>query len=106
MVAITPQEVMDMKKERRAFEEMSDWEMKQLPRGLRLDIPMKSTQHLKRISPILRQLAEAIDRECRKPDLTPVQVLNHIWFHGQSCRRIIEEICQSSKKFRRRNDIA
>ena len=106
MVDISPEEVMDMRREKRHFEEMSDWELRQLPRGLRLDIPLKSTQHLKRISPLLRQLAEAIDRECRKPDLTPVQALNHIWFHGQSCRRIIEEICDSTKRIRKRNDIA
>lgn len=103
MVDITPQEVMDMRKEKKQLEEMSDWEMKQLPRGLRLDIPLKSTQHLKRISPILRQLAEAIDMECRKKELTPVQVLNHIWWHGQSARSIIDEICCITSKHRNRN---
>lgn len=102
----TVQEAVEMKREKKSFEEMSDWEMQQLPRGLRLDIPLKSTQHMKRLAPLLRALANAIETECRKPDLTPVQVLNHIWLHGQSARRIIQQITGEGRRNRPRNNIS
>lgn len=102
----TIEEVVELKREKKSFEEMTDWEMQQLPRGLRIDVPLKSTQHLKRIAPLFRELANAIEMECRKPGLTPVQVLNHIWFHGQSARRIIEQITGTGRKNKPRNNIS
>lgn len=105
MVA-TLEAVLEMKREKQQFEEMSDWEMKYLPRGLRLDFPLKSTQHWKRIAPLLREFAEAVDTELRRKDQTPVQVMEHIWRLGHILRMRVDQVCGVTRKTRMRNNDA
>jgi hypothetical protein len=94
----TIEQVLEVKRETKALEEMTDWEMKQLPRGLRIDIPLKSTVEIRRIVPLLRQLANIMERESKRTDLSPVQILNNIWGVNRSLRYDIEEICKTGHR--------
>jgi hypothetical protein len=93
MVDITPQEVMDMKKSERMLEEMNEWEMKYLPKGIRIDIPLRSATHMKRVGEMLVEFGEAMQRTSRRKDLTSYQIMENIWFIARKVRREIEKIC-------------
>ena len=94
----TIEQVLEVKKEQRQIEEISDFEFRRLPKGLRIDIPLKSTHHWKRIAPLLRQYAERIESELRRKELTPVEQLSNIHFLGHTLRDYIDEICGVTRK--------
>jgi hypothetical protein len=100
----TLQEVLDVKKEQKSFEEMSDFEMKQLPRGLRIDIPLKSTMEIRRVAALLHKFADMMERESKRQDLTPVQILRNVWGSCRTLRMHIEDICRSGYKHRRERE--
>ena len=94
----TVAEVLEMRRETKALEEMSDWEMQQLPRGLRIDIPLKSTMEVRRVVPHLKRLAQIMEEQSKRTDLTPVQILRNIWAANRSLRYNIEEICKTGHR--------
>lgn len=97
-------EAVEMRREKKTFEEISDWEMKQLPRGLRIDIPLKSTMEIRKVAPALRQFADMMERESKRKDLTPVQILRNVWAHNRSLRAFIENVCRSGWIHRKMRD--
>ena len=100
----TVEQVLEMKREQKQLEELSDWEMAQLPRGLRIDIPLKSTVEVRRIIPHLKRFAQIADEQANRKDLTPVQILNNIWSANRSLRYKIEEICKTGRRHRTERD--
>jgi len=102
----TVEQAVEMKREKKHFEEMSDWEMRMLPKGLRLDFPLKSTQHWKRIAPLLREFALAVETDLMRKDQTPVQVMESIWRKGHILRMRVDEICGVYRKTKWRNNDA
>ncbi len=91
----TVTEVLEMKREQKALEEISDFEMRHLPRGLRIDIPLRSTIEARKAAQQLRQFADYMEKESRRNDLTPVQILWNIWRACRGLRYDIDEICKT-----------
>lgn len=58
----TVEQAVEMKREKQRLEEMSDWEMKYLPKGIRIDIPLKSATHLLPVARILHEFASVMER--------------------------------------------
>jgi hypothetical protein len=108
MVQISPEEVMAQRKLEQLEDEMSEWHRKMLPNGLRIDIPLKKSSifHIRKIAPLLRQFADLAEKESRRTDLTPFQILTNIWFSGHGLRNQIVEICKPRSKNSDRNNIA
>lgn len=97
----TLEQVLEVKREKQRLEEMSDWQMKHLPRGLRIDIPLASVVELRAVAPLLREFADILDRECRHNKIqTPDQILWHLWGVGRNLRRRIEEVCRTKAPVR------
>jgi hypothetical protein len=94
----TIEQVLEMRRETKALEEVSDWEMAQLPRGLRIDIPLKSTVEVRRVVPHLKRFAQIMEEQAQRKDLTPVQILRNIWAANRSLRFNIEEICKTGHR--------
>jgi hypothetical protein len=94
----TVEQVLEVKRETKALEEMTDWEMKNLPRGLRIDIPLKSTIEARRCAALLRRFADLMERESKRQDLTPVQILRNIWGFNRHLRYDVEEICKNGHR--------
>src|SRR5688572_12424134 len=99
----TLMEHVEMKRETKQLEEISDRRMEQLPKGLRLDFPIVSTQHWKRITPLLRQFAEKVDTELRRKELTPYEALENIWAWGHSLRREVDRIYNTRERRREKS---
>jgi hypothetical protein len=89
----TLMEHVEMTREQKRLEELSDWEMQHLPNGIRIDIPLKSTIHLRKIAPLLRQFADLMERESRRNDITAYQAIERCWMVARSLRREILKIC-------------
>jgi hypothetical protein len=89
----TIEQALDMKREKQSLEEMSDWEMKYLPKGIRIDIPLKSATHLLPVARILHEFAGAMERIARDRSLTSAQALEKSWMVARKLRREIEKIC-------------
>jgi hypothetical protein len=83
----------EMTRERKKLEELDDWELARLPNGIRIDIPLKSTIHMRKIAPLLRQFADIMERESRRNDITPYTALERCWFVARTLRREILKIC-------------
>lgn len=96
----TLQDAVEMTRDKKQIEEISDFEFRRLPKGLRIDIPLRSTNHWKRIAPLLRQYAEQIETELRRKELMPVEQLSNIHFRGHTLRSRIDEICGVTRKNR------
>lgn len=94
----TIEQVLEMKRETKAHEELTDWEMQQLPRGLRIDIPLKSAVEVKRVVPHLKRFIQIMEEQAGRKDLSPVQILNNIWMANRSLRYNIEEICKTGHR--------
>ncbi len=94
----TLNEALDLKRDKKQIEEISSSEFRRLPKGLRIDIPLKSTHHWKRIAPLLRQYADQIETELRRKELMPVEQLSNIHFRGHTLRDCIDEICGVTRK--------
>lgn len=94
----TVQEVLEMRREKTALEEMSDFEMRRLPRGLRIDVPLKSTIEVRAVAKHLRQFADVMEREAKRQDLTPFQILWNVWTANRTLRDRIEEICKTGHR--------
>lgn len=73
MVAITPEEVMDMKKSAKAMEDLSPREREIVGGTVRLDLPMDSQYRLRQVAECLRDLAKVLDQLSRANQMTPVQ---------------------------------
>jgi hypothetical protein len=102
----TVEQVLEMKREQKQLEEMSDFEMQRLPRGLRIDVPLKSTIEVRAVARHLRAFADVMEREGKRQDLTPFQILWNIWTANRTLRDRIEEICKTGHRYRSRNDLA
>jgi hypothetical protein len=89
----TIEQVLEVKREKKQLEEMNDWEMSRLPNGIRLDIPLKSATHMKRVGELMVEFGEALQRLSRRKDETSFQILFHCWSMARTVRRRIEEIC-------------
>jgi hypothetical protein len=89
----TVEQVLEMKREKDQLEELNEWEMKYLPKGIRIDIPLRSATHMKRVGEMLVEFGEAMQRTSRRKDLTSYQVMENIWFIARKVRREIEKIC-------------
>lgn len=96
----TLEAVVEMAREKKQLEEMTDWEMTRLPRGLRIDIPLASVIELRKVAPLLHQFADVIEKETRRKDQTPVQILWHIWGVCRTLRWRIEEACKTRAQIR------
>jgi hypothetical protein len=97
----TIEQVLEVKRETKALEEMSDFEMRRLPRGLRIDVPLKSTIEVKAVARHLRAFADTMEREAKRQDLTPFQILWNVWTANRTLRDRIEEICKTGWKYRK-----
>lgn len=97
----TLNEVLDMKREQKQLEEMTDFQMQRLPKGLRIDIPLKSTIELRRVMGQLRAFANEMEKESKRQDLTPFQILWNVWTANRTLRDRIEQICKTGWKHRR-----
>jgi hypothetical protein len=93
----TVQEVLEMKREQKRLEELSDWELEKLPNGIRIDIPIKSATHMARIGALMVEFGEAMQRVARRKDETPYQILFTCWSMARTVRRRIEEICNINR---------
>lgn len=91
-------EHVEMTREKKKLEELNDWEMEHLPNGIRIDIPIKSTIHLRKIAPLLRQFADIMERENRRNDITAYQALERTWLVARTLRREILRICHPLQK--------
>jgi hypothetical protein len=92
----TIEQVIEVQREKKQLEEMTDWEMKGLPRGLRIDIPLASVVELRKVAPLLREFADILDRECRHNKVqAPSQILWHLWGVGRTLRARIEDACRT-----------
>lgn len=100
----TVEQVLEMKRETKALEEMSDFEMQRLPKGLRIDVPLKSTIEVRRVAGHLRAFADEMERQSKRKDLTPIQILWNIWTGNRTLRDRIEEICKTGWKYRKEQD--
>jgi hypothetical protein len=89
----TIEQVLEVKRDDKMLEEMNEWEMKYLPKGIRIDIPLRSATHMKRVGELLVEFGEVMQRQSRRKDLTPYQVMENIWFIARKIRREIEKIC-------------
>jgi hypothetical protein len=96
----TIEQVLEVKRETKAIEEMSDFEMRRLPRGLRIDIPLKSTIELRQSIKQVRKWLDGAEREAMRRDLTPFQILWNVWTGGRTLRDRIEEICKTGHRHR------
>lgn len=97
----TLEAVVEMAREKKQLEEMTDWEMKNLPRGLRIDIPLASVIELRKVAPLLREFADILDRECRHNKVqTPDNILWHLWGVGRTLRARIEDVCRTKAPVR------
>lgn len=75
MVAITPEEVMEMKKSAKAMEDLSPRVREVVGGTVRLDLPMDSQYRLRQVAECLRDLATVFDKLSRSNTLTPVQAI-------------------------------
>jgi hypothetical protein len=96
----TIEQVLEVKRENKALEEMSDFEMRHLPRGLRIDIPLRSTIEARKAAQQLRAFADYMEKETRRKDLTPIQILWNVWRACRGLRYDIDEICKTAKRDR------
>lgn len=96
----TLEAVVEMAREKKQLEEMTDWEMGRLPRGLRIDIPLASVIELRKVAPLLRQFADVIEKETHRRDQTPMQILWHIWGVCRTLRSRIEDVCKTKAPIR------
>jgi hypothetical protein len=89
----TLEDAVMMDRNKRRLEEFNELELKYLPKGIRLDIPLKSATHMRRIGVLLVEFGEAMQRMSQRKDLTSYQVLENLWFIARKVRREIERIC-------------
>ena len=89
----TIDEALTMDREKKQLEELNEWELKYLPKGIRIDIPLRSATHMKRVGELLVEFGEVMQRQSRRKDLTSYQVMENIWFIARKIRREIEKIC-------------
>lgn len=89
----TLEAALEMDRDKKQLEELNDWELKYLPKGIRIDIPLRSATHMKRVGEMLVEFGEAMQRTSRRKDLTSYQVMENIWFIARKVRREIEKIC-------------
>lgn len=102
----TIEQVLEVRREQKQIEEMTDFEMQRLPRGLRIDVPLKSTIEVRRVAAHLRAFADEMERQSKRKDLTPFQILWNIWTGNRTLRDRIEEICKTGHRYRDDNNIA
>jgi alanine racemase len=93
----TIQEVLEVRREKKQLEEISDWEMSLLPKGIRIDIPLKSATHMHRVGVVLVEYGEAMQRVSKRKELTSFHVLDRCWSMAREVRRRIEEICNMTR---------
>lgn len=71
----TIEEVVELKREKKQLEELSDRDKQMIGGSVRLDLPMDSQYRLRQIADELQRLAAILDRLSRDNSLTPRQAL-------------------------------